>query len=212
MFSNTDINLFHRINTEREVIPNEYRILPNNNNLKNNSKSCFNSIGNLTKNQEDQIIYSNNNMKIKTGFCHNNIINIDKNKIVTYFLCNNYEELFHLFELYIINIFNGNSMDKIPILFEKNLISDLIYVNATYCINIIKLAQKTYKTRLINNKNKLETTEVFFKVKESDEGNLRFEALLLILKFIELLKSIDETSYIKEIKKLKEISEKVKQL
>ena len=212
MFSDTEINLFHRINTEREVIPNEYQLLTNNIDLKNNSKSCFKSMGNLTKNQEDQIIYSNNNLKIKTGFCHNNIINIDKNKIVTYFLCNNYEELFHLFELYIINIFNGNSMDKIPILFEKNLISDLIYVNAIYRINIIKLAQKTYKTRLINNKNKLETTEVFFKVKESDEGNLRFEALLLILKFIELLKSIDETSYIKEIKKLKEISEKVKQL
>ena len=212
MFSDTDINLFHRINTEREIIPNEYRIIPNNNNLKNNSKSCFKSIGNLTKNQEDQIIYSNNNMKIKTGFCHNNIINIDKNKIVTYFLCNNYEELFHLFELYIINIFNGNNMDKIPILFEKNLISDLIYFNAKYCINIIKLSQKSNKTRLINNRNRLETTEVFFKVKESDDDNLKFESLSLVLGFIELLRSIDETSYIKEIRKLKEIIEKVKKL
>ena len=216
--TDANINLFHRINTEREIIPNKYQLLSNNNNLKNNSKPCFKSLGNLTKNQEDQIIYSNNNksiespIKIKNDFCCNNIINIDKNKIITYFLCNNYEDLLHLFELYIINIFNGNDIEKIPILFEKNLISDLIYVNAIYCINIIKLSQKSNKTRLVSGENKLETTEVFFKVKESDDDNLRFEALLLILGFIELLRSIDETSYTKEIKKLKEIIEKVKQL
>ena len=92
MIQEKDIQLFHRNNIEREIIPIKYQL--NNDNKK---KLFLKPIGNISKNQEDQIIFSNitNNLKSnqfkksrlddKNNFLFNNIINIDKNKIS---LCN----------------------------------------------------------------------------------------------------------------------------
>ena len=126
MIQEKDIQLFHRNNIEREIIPIKYKL--NNDNKK---KLFLKPIGNISKNQEDQIIFSNitNNLKSKqfkksrlddkNNFLFNNIINIDKNKIMTYFLCNNYEEMFSLFEFYIINLFNGCNMKQILIYLKE---------------------------------------------------------------------------------------------
>ena len=214
-----DINLFHKYNTEREIIPNKY-LFKNYINIDLKSKTFFKPLGNLTKNQEDQIMFSNDlvneiqeeliNSKTRNKrFEFKNIINIDKNKIMTYFICNNYEEFFSLFELYIKNIFNGYNLDIIPILLENNLITEEIFASATYCINIIKFNKKCYEQIFFkNNNNKLKTTEIILKIKNIEQDNPKLEALFLILKFIELLKNIDENSYNKEIEKLNEIFEK----
>ena len=207
MITYEDVNLFHKKNVERELIPNKYKLLRNNINSEFNSKSSFKTLGNLPKNQEDQFIYSNYSdkyseiskqfeatiLKRQKDFKFNNIINIDKNKLITYLLCNNFEELFLLLELYIENVFNGIKIDQIPLLLEKNMISDSIFVNTIYCIRMIKLLKKEYNFHYISNN------------KEKGEKNLKFDSLLLIFRFMELLKSIDENAYIKEIEKLKEI-------
>ena len=223
MITFEDINLFHRKNVERELIPYKYQLLNNNINSEINSKSLVTTLGNLPKNQEDQFIYSNysdkynviskqfdeSNLNRKKDFKLNNIINIDKNKLITYLICNNYEELFHLFELYIENVFNGTKVDKIPLLFKRNKISDSIFVNATYCISIIKKNKKAYNSYYINNNNnRLPFTEHILNSEEKTNKDLKFDSLLLILRFIELLNSIDETAYVKEIEKMKEILEK----
>ena len=117
--------------------------------------------------------------------------------------------MFHLFELYIENVFNGTKVDKIPLLFKRNKISDSIFVNATYCISIKKKNKKTYNSYYINsNNNRLSFTEHFLNCEEKTNQDLKFDSLLLILRFIELLNSIDETAYVKEIEKMKEILEK----
>ena len=207
MITYEDVNLFHKKNVERELIPNKYKLLRNNINSEFNSKSSFKTLGNLPKNQEDQFIYSNYSdkyseiskqfeatiLKRQKDFKFNNIINIDKNKLITYLLCNNFEELFLLLELYIENVFNGIKIDQIPLLLEKNMISDSIFVNTIYCIRMIKLLKKEYNFHYISNN------------KEKGEKNLKFDSLLSIFRFMELLKSIDENAYIKEIEKLKEI-------
>ena len=59
MITYEDINLFHRKNVERELIPYKYQLLNNNINSEINSKSLVTTLGNLPKNQEDQFIYSN---------------------------------------------------------------------------------------------------------------------------------------------------------
>ena len=59
MITFEDINLFHRKNVERELIPYKYQLLNNNINSEINSKSLDTTLGNLPKNQEDQFIYSN---------------------------------------------------------------------------------------------------------------------------------------------------------
>ena len=158
-----DINLFHKLNVEREIIPNKYQLLIN------------------------------------------NFINIDKNKLMTYFLCNNFEELFSLIELYILNLLNGYNTDKISEIFKKGLITDSVFVNAIYCINIIKLNKKSYNKVLIKNNSMLKTSEIMIKLKEISLKNPKNEALLLILKFIDLLKAIDEIGFIKEIEKLEDV-------
>ena len=95
MITFEDINLFHRKNVERELIPYKYQLLNNNINSEINSKSLVTTLGNLPKNQEDQFIYSNYsskyngiskqfdefNLNRKKDFKLNNIINIDKNKL-----------------------------------------------------------------------------------------------------------------------------------
>ena len=51
-------------------------------------------------------------------------------------------------------------------------------------------------------------TEHILNSEEKTNKDLKFDSLLLILRFIELLNSIDETAYVKEIEKMKEILEK----
>ena len=202
-----EVNLFHRINVEREIIPNKYQLIIKNFNDDYDCESSLKSKGNLSRNQEDQFIFFD--FKGKSSFEFNNIINIDKNKLMTYFLCNNYEELFSLFELYITNIFNGYNMEQISNLTERKIISDSIFVNVLYCMNIINFNKKKCMKRLIKNlNNALKTTEVIFNLEETNNSQSKHDALLLVIRFIELLISIDEISFNKEIEKLKEVYEK----
>ena len=200
-----DINLFHKLNVEREIIPNKYQLLINYINCKHYNKPNLKSIGNLPRNHEDQYIFYNYDNNENKNFRFNNFINIDKSKLMTYFLCNNFEELFSLIELYILNLFNGYNTDKISEIFKKGLITDSVFVNAIYCINIIKLNKKSYNKVLIKNNSMLKTSEIMIKLKEISLKNPKNEALLLILKFIDLLKAIDEIGFIKEIEKLEDI-------
>ena len=200
-----DINLFHKLNVEREIIPNKYQLLINYNNCKHYNKPNLKSIGNLPRNHEDQYIFYNYDNNENKNFRFNNFINIDKSKLMTYFLCNNFEELFSLIELYILNLFNGYNTDKISEIFKKGLITDSVFVNAIYCINIIKLNKKSYNKILIKNNSMLKTSEIMIKLKEISLKNPKNEALLLILKFIDLLKAIDEIGFIKEIEKLEDV-------
>ena len=107
MLRTEDIKLFHRLNVEREIIPTKYELLKydNNNYSNNNPKYTLKSTGNLSRAQESQFVFSNyeepnentqNKKKITLSF--DNFINIDKNKLITFLLCNNYEDLFSLFE------------------------------------------------------------------------------------------------------------------
>ena len=218
MLRTEDIKLFHRLNVEREIIPNKYELLKydNNNYSNNNPKYTLKSTGNLSRAQESQFVFSNyeepnentqNKKKITLSF--DNFINIDKNKLITFLLCNNYEDLFSLFELYIKNIFNVREFEEITNLFQNEIISDSVFVNASYCINIINLNKKSYNhIYLRNNNNRLDTTEIIFKLQEIEKKDIRNHALLLISKFIELLKSLDEIVFNKQIEKLEEILEK----
>ena len=107
---------------------------------------------------------------------------------MTYFLCNNYEELFSLFELYITNIFNGYNMEQISNLTERKIISDSIFVNVLYCMNIINFNKKKCMKHLIKNlNNALKTTEVIFNLEETNNSQSKHDALLLVIRFIELL-------------------------
>ena len=188
----------------------------NNNYSNNNPKYTLKSTGNLSRAQESQFVFSNyeepnentqNKKKITLSF--DNFINIDKNKLITFLLCNNYEDLFSLFELYIKNIFNVREFEEITNLFQNEIISDSVFVNASYCINIINLNKKSYNhIYLRNNNNRLDTTEIIFKLQEIEKKDIRNHAFLLISKFIELLKSLDEIVFNKQIEKLEEILEK----
>jgi hypothetical protein len=185
--------------------------------------SSLKPTGNISRYQENNFIYSNPNhdyYKIpsknkqlkkneKYQFKFNNIINIEKNKIMTYFLCNNFEELFSLFELYIASLFNGINMELIPGLFKRELITDSVYINVMKCIEIINENKQLYKRIFLRNtSNRLDTTEIICKVEEVEHINVKDDALLLLLKFIDLLKGIDEKIFIKEISKLNEIFQK----
>ena len=210
MIKEKDIKLFHEKNLQREIIPSDYELF-HTNNIKldhdNYIHSNIKTTGNISRYQEDHFIYSNPNQpyykipknlnKLKNDekyqFKFNNIINVEKNKLMTYFLCNSYEKLFSLYELYMVNLFNGINLELIPELFKKELITDSIYINAMKCIQIIDENKQKYKRIYIrNNNNYLETTEIICKIEEEEDLNCRDDALLLTLKFIDLLKSIDE--------------------
>ena len=71
--------------------------------------------------------------------------------------------------------------------------------------------QRKYTKHLKKNlNNTFETTEIIFNLEENFNNQIKNDALLLISKFIELLKSIDEISFNKEIEKLTEVYEKNK--
>ena len=181
MIKNKDVKLFHELNLRREIIPSNYELFhTNNSKVKQDNiiHSIFRPTGNISRTQENQFIYTNPNKeyyvlpnlnrKIKTEekykFKFNNIINIEKNKIMTYFLCNNFEELFSLIELYISNLFNGINIELIPGLFKRELITDSVYINVMKCIEIINENKQLYKRIFLrNNCNRLDTTEIICK-------------------------------------------------
>jgi hypothetical protein len=226
MIKNKDVKLFHELNLKREIIPSNYALFhTNNSKVKQDNiiHSIFKKTGNISRTQENQFIYTNpnkeyyvlpNNNRIikaeeKYKFKFNNIINIEKSKIMTYFLCNNFEELFSLFELYIASLFNGINMELIPGLFKRELITDSVYINVMKCIEIINENKQLYKRIFLRNtSNRLDTTEIMCKIEEVEHVNVKDDALLLLLKFIDLLKGIDEKIFIKEINKLNEIFQK----
>ena len=226
MIKNKDVKLYHELNLKREIIPSNYELFhTNNNKVKQDNiiHSIFKPTGNISRTQENQFIYTNPNKEYyvlpnknriikaeeKYKFKFNNIINIEKNKIMTYFLCNNFEELFSLFELYIASLFNGINMELIPGLFKRELITDSVYINVMKCIEIINENKQLYKRIFLRNtSNRLDTTEIICKVEEVEHINVKDDALLLLLKFIDLLKGIDEKIFIKEINKLNEIFQK----
>ena len=73
-------------------------------------------------------------------------------------------------------------------------------------MNIINLYKKSYNHLIIKNiNNTFHTTEIIVKRKDVFQENPKIEAFSLITQFIELLNSIDEIGYIKEIDKLNEI-------
>ena len=214
------------MNLQREVLPSGYELYRTNK-IKTNPDhfihSSFKPTGNISRDQESHFIYSNpvhdyyvipqKNKKLKKSekyqFKFNNIINIQKNKLMAYFLCNSFEKLFSLFEFYIVNLFNGLSLEAIIDLFKRELISDSIYINAMKCITLINDNKQLYKhTYIRNNNNRLDTTEIFMKVEEIKHENSKDDALMLVLKFSDLLKSIDEKIFREQIDKLSEIFEK----
>ena len=226
MIKNKDVKLYHELNLKREIIPSNYELFhTNNSKVKQDNiiHSIFRPTGNISRTQENQFIYTNpnkeyyvlpnKNRKVKTEekykFKFNNIINIEKNKIMTYFLCNNFEEFFSLIELYISNLFNGINIELIPGLFKRELITDSVYINVMKCIEIINENKQLYKRIFLRNtSNRLDTTEIICKIEEVEHINVKDDALLLLLKFIDLLKGIDEKIFIKEISKLNEIFQK----
>ena len=68
-----EVNLFHRINVEREIIPNKYQLIIKNFNDDYDCESSLKSKGNLSRNQEDQFIFFD--FKGKSSF-EFNIFNI----------------------------------------------------------------------------------------------------------------------------------------
>jgi len=226
MIKEKDVKLFHEINLQREILPSGYELYRTNK-IKTHpdyfNHSSLKPTGNISRYQENNFIYSNPNhdyYKIpsknkqlkkneKYQFKFNNIINIEKNKLMTYFLCNSYEKLFSLFEFYMVNLFNGLTLESIIDLFKRELIPDSIYINAMKCIKLINENKQLYKHTFIrNNNNRLDTTEIIIKVEEIKHINVKEDALLFVLKFIELLKSIDEKVFSNQINKLNEIFEK----
>ena len=226
MIEEKDVKLFHEINLQREILPSGYELYRTNK-IKTHpdyfNHSSLKPTGNISRYQENNFIYSNPNhdyYKIpsknkqlkkneKYQFKFNNIINIEKNKLMTYFLCNSYEKLFSLFEFYMVNLFNGLTLESIIDLFKRELIPDSIYINAMKCIKLINENKQLYKHTFIrNNNNRLDTTEIIIKVEEIKHINVKEDALLFVLKFIELLKSIDEKVFSNQINKLNEIFEK----
>ena len=226
MIEEKDVKLFHEVNLQREVLPSGFELFRTNK-IKTHPDHFIHSslkpTGNISRDQENQFIYSNpnhdyykippKNKKLKKSekyqFKFNNIINVHKNKLMTYFLCNSYEKLFSLFEFYIVNLFNGLSLESIADLFRRELISDSIYINAMKCISLINENKQMYKHIYIrNNNNRLDTTEIFLKVEEIKHENSKDDALMLVLKFSDLLKSIDEKLFTNQIEKLNEVFEK----
>ena len=226
MIKEKDVKLFHEINLQREILPSGYELYRTNK-IKTHpdyfNHSSLKPTGNISRYQENNFIYSNPNhdyYKIpsknkqlkkneKYQFKFNNIINVHKNKIMTYFLCNSYEKLFSLFEFYMVNLFNGLTLESIIDLFKRELIPDSIYINAMKCIKLINENKQLYKHTFIrNNNNRLDTTEIIIKVEEIKHINVKEDALLFVLKFIELLKSIDEKVFSNQINKLNDIFEK----
>ena len=226
MIEEKDIKLFHETNLDREVLPSGYELYRTNK-IKTHPDhfihASLSPTGHIPRYLENQYIFSNpkhdyykippKNKKLKKNekyqFKFNNVINIEKNKLMTYFLCNDYEKFFELFEFYMINLFNGLNLELIAGLFQRELISDSIYINAMKCIKIINDNKQIYKhTYIRNNINRLDTTEIFLKVEEIKKMNLKEDALLLLVKFSDLLKSIDENLFLNDINKLKEIFEK----
>ena len=220
MIEEKDIKLFHEINLQNEVATTGYEFF-NINKIKANSS--IKPTGNIPRYLENHFIYSNPNQEYYTipeknkkmkknekyQFKFNNILNIQKNKLMTYFLCNNYEKLFSSFEFYMINLFNGLNLDSILELFQRELISDSIYINAIKCIKIINENKKLYNSKYIyNNNNRLETSEISLKLEEIEHLNAKDDALFLVLKFSELLKNIDPKIFSNEINKLNEIYQK----
>jgi hypothetical protein len=101
------------------------------------------------------------------------------------------------------------NLEAIIDLFKRELISDSIYINAMKCITLINENKQLYKhTYIRNNNNRLDTTEIFMKVEEIKHENSKDNALMLVLKFSDLLKSIDEKVFSEQIDKLNEIFEK----
>ena len=220
MIDEKDIKLFHEINLQNEVVENGYAFL-HTNKIKN--KSLIKPTGNIPRYLENNFVYSNpnheyykipaKNKKIKKSekyqFKFNNILNIQKNKIMTYFLCNNYEKLFSTFEFYMISLFDGLNLDSILELFQREIIPDSIYINVMKCIKIINENKKICNSKYIYNfNNRLETTEVSMKLEDIEHLNAKDDALFLVLKFSDLLKNIDPKIFSNEIRKLKEIYEK----
>ena len=221
MIEEKDIKLYHDTNLNREVLLKGNKL---NENL-NPFNSSLKPTKNISRDQENQFVHSNpnnsyyripSNIRVlkkneKYKFGYNNIINIDKNKLNTYFLCNNYEKIFSLFELYIVNLFNGLSLESIINLYKNELITDSVYINVMKCIDLINESKKKYNHILLrNNNNRLDTTEIFIKLEENASLNLNIKdyALMLVLKFMDLLKFVDENLFSDDIDKLKQVFEK----
>ena len=226
MIEEKDVKLFHETNLVREVLPKGYELFRTNKIKIHPDHFIHSSLkptGNISRYLENEYIYSNpkhdyykipkknKNLKKKEKyqFKFNNIINIEKNKIMTYFLCNNYEKFFSLFEFYMVNLFNGLNLELIEGLFQRELISDSIYISAMKCIKLINDNKQLYKhTYIRNNNNRLDTTEIILKIEDVELPNLKEDALLLVLKFSDLLRNIDEKLFENDIYKLREIFEK----
>ena len=213
MIVNEDTKLIHEMFIDREILPNNYELFRTNKiKLPTDyfGNSRLKSTENISTFQENQFIYTNPNKNKKVGqkykFKFNLIINIDKNMLMDYFSSKKYQKLFDLLELYIVYLFNGIKLEEISNLFKKELITDAIYVNFMKCALLIKKNKKLYKQIYLRNTNNiLDSTEIISKFEEYKDKKEKDDALFLLEKFIDLLKSIDENLYGKEIEKLNEV-------
>lgn len=225
MINDKDIKSYHETTLKKDILPNEWGLLRTNK-IKIHpdqlTHSKFKTTGNLPREQENEFMYSNPNIpfynvnkemnKVKQGrskkysFGYNNLLNIEKNKLMSYFICENYDTLFNLFEIYIMNLFNGLDKKGIEDLFKNELITDSVYIDAMKCIELISVNKQLYKhNQLRNINNRLVTSEIRFQIEIVGNPHAKDDALFLIIKFIDLLKSIDENLFQKEISTLEEV-------
>ena len=218
MFSDDNINLYHVTGINSEFVPEEFqKIHINRLNIKVDPLSNKISKGkNLSIQNESEFVYiypntvENANIK-NSKLKFNTIVKLNKNKILNYFRTENYVEIFNLFKIYVISLFNGLNKEQIKKLYLNQKITDSIYLYAIKILEIIDNNEKKYSyIKSCNIDNALETTENFYKIKEVKNYNVKEDALLILIKFQSLLKVIDENIYKDEIEEIKNIYEKVK--
>lgn len=185
------------------------------------TNSKIGSLPNLTREQENEIIYTNPTLerKIKSeslsshqqkgnkyNYQYNTMIQLNSKKIYSYFENQQYSDFFQLVNIYISSLFNGATKEQIMQLYNKQQITDSVYIFAMKCLDIIESNTKSYKyIKSSNSDNLLSATESFYKIILCYNSHLKDHSLLLLTKFQVLLGVIDKVAYKNEMKEIENI-------